>query len=1518
MQTKKCAGLSLAALILLGLLVSPVAFAADPGLDLVPDARLRVSGVKHEGGNPMDHLRGRAALRDGDLDTAWEPAPDHPAWIEVGISSTGDATGIRLGRAELVWGSGYPETVTLTAGPDRETQQVVARVAVTAPDQLTLTPAVTLDDVRVVFLRFEGRTFSVAQLRLFAADAPALGVLATPRLELRDGHVEIHVTRPEGAHHLEIERLAGPGVDLAWRSTAQSTLDRPSAAVPVRYRARAVDYLGQAGPYSDEVGPVELSPAAEPSPQWRGLVEGFAGPPWSRRTRLDTLRQLGVWGFNAYIYAPKHDPKQRDAWKELYDAEELEHFTELRALGEAVGVRSFFGMSPGMTIDPLSASDLNALVAKYAQLVEQGYRDFVLLMDDGDVRADAVNGANHATLVNRLRSRLLTLEPEASLWFVPSVNSGMPGRFSAEQRAYLNALKTIEADVLIAWTGKGEVDEVVTDEEMEAVSELVGHPLLLWDNYPVNAADRGLYLAPVRGRSASLLRSDKLGGIMVNPMLEGRASWFVLESWARLLADPDSYDPDSLDLDRLGLAYDPACGVETWEGLRRIFSAFRDWQGMNEAPELAEAVDTFVARLSLGAPDDVSEAADLLKDRIFEVTQLADRLDWNCTARGLSDELAVRMDALLALSEAALLSVDLLQADLYGWRQTFYDYEARLERLLSGPLALDYPIADKTLRRLAELARAPGKDRPVKRLVGQARVEAIMAEPLAQARVGQRWYYDAGFMVEPEGVAWRVFADDSLSARVEDHGRVVVNPQNPGRFWLRVDALRDGASVSRVFAVNVVPALHDAGTPSLPMTTELVELEGVPLLLQNGIVVPDVATCQYARMNLAGVWKKRRATVDHRLSFAAREESVLARMEMEACGAHLPDFDDREWGDITLPSVENRMPPLAHPSGPEEFWGGVWYRREVQVPRSGQQIRLVMLAADYIVDVWADGRYLGWHEGGYSPVYLPLPPELADRETLVLTLRVDRPRPGDMPGMLPAQPDVDWWLYAGIVRDIYWEYLPASQVAAIVRASVRPLNMTGQMEVDLVLEELRGAQRPVTVKVEAFHTDGKHPSYWAGASISGAITKAVDVTDSEVRITLEPHQRHALRLRPRILSGSLWEPLYPRIYAVRVRIMDEEKSNLDRYTAQTAFRDVATRDDGTLTFNNKQAFWPGIALQEDSPYAGRALGWSHTLYDLRLAKSRGAMFVRLAAHPHHPNAAIVADRLGLVVMSEIPAWSLDAAEMELQRQRGLARQMWREMVFQNIGRPSVIFWGACVECLPEAGGANLREFILDLRRETDDLFAAGPLVTQAISAAELAQGGDASLEVIDIAGVSVHFSETEMDSEAIGESTKNALTRIREDFPQLPVLLTGFGAESFYDFSGSTGQMRVLDGVWKGVQPLASVTQNRRANVDGFVVAVTWENLADGYAASGGLRTAGLYGMDRQLTKPVAGALRSAYFPYTRGPVLSGGQDLPVRRSGVSECTSPGGSLAPLLWLLLIAGLLLRRVRDEINPTGPE
>ena len=126
----------------------------------------------------------------------------------------------------------------------------------------------------------------------------------------------------------------------------------------------------------------------------RGFIEGYYGNPWSTEDRVNLMQWGGYYKLNAYVYAPKDDPKHNAKWRELYTEEELtEKIEPLAEAGNASKCRFVFALHPFMH-NPITNSNYDESVAvlkeKFTQVMDHGVRQISILADDAGNQGSAL------------------------------------------------------------------------------------------------------------------------------------------------------------------------------------------------------------------------------------------------------------------------------------------------------------------------------------------------------------------------------------------------------------------------------------------------------------------------------------------------------------------------------------------------------------------------------------------------------------------------------------------------------------------------------------------------------------------------------------------------------------------------------------------------------------------------------------------------------------------------------------------------------------------------------------------------------------------------------------------------------------------------------------------------------------------------------------------------------------------------------------------------------------------------
>ncbi|MFE1776767.1 beta-N-acetylglucosaminidase domain-containing protein [Streptomyces sp. NPDC059008] len=393
-----------------------------------------------------------------------------------------------------------------------------------------------------------------------------------------------------------------------------------------------------------------------PAGALRGVIEGFYGTPWSHRARLDQLDFYGEHKMNLYVYSPKDDAYLREKWRDPYPADRLAELTELVDRARQRHVEFSYALSPGLSVCYSSDADLRALTAKFQTLWDIGVRTFAVPLDDisytdWNCAADkdrfgtggGAAGAAQAHLLNRVNQEFIARHPGARpLQMVPTEY------YDVEPSLYKKALATrLDGNVLVEWTGVGVIAPTMTVAQARRAREVFGHPILTWDNYPVNDyVTNRLLLGPFGGREKGL--PEQLAGITANPMIQPAASKIALYTVADYAWNDAAYDARA----SWGAAIEELAGgdARTARALRAFADAnYSSALNPRQAPELADAIAEFgrdgdVRRLD-AALRGLQDAPSVLRERLADRGFVEDGAPWLDAAHawGVAARTALRL-----------------------------------------------------------------------------------------------------------------------------------------------------------------------------------------------------------------------------------------------------------------------------------------------------------------------------------------------------------------------------------------------------------------------------------------------------------------------------------------------------------------------------------------------------------------------------------------------------------------------------------------------------------------------------------------------------------------------------------------------------------------------------------------------------------------------------------------------------------------------------------------------------------
>ena len=269
----------------------------------------------------------------------------------------------------------------------------------------------------------------------------------------------------------------------------------------------------------------------------RGVIEGFYGTAWTHEYRKDLFAFMGENKMNAYIYAPKDDPKHRAQWRSRYTGAELERMTDLIITANENYVKFIYAISPGGDINLGSGyeADFAKLMAKCEQIYELGCRDFAIFLDD----IPTLDAKGHAKLLSDFQTRFVETHEGVSDLIAITTEYGDP--FLTNYTTEIAPL--IHKDVVLMWTGPGVIPESITNRSLQHIIKTYGRKVLIWWNYPVNdTLANHLFMGPCVGLEKTLYES--ITGLTANPMNQGYASMVPLFTTGDYLWNPEAYDSE--------------------------------------------------------------------------------------------------------------------------------------------------------------------------------------------------------------------------------------------------------------------------------------------------------------------------------------------------------------------------------------------------------------------------------------------------------------------------------------------------------------------------------------------------------------------------------------------------------------------------------------------------------------------------------------------------------------------------------------------------------------------------------------------------------------------------------------------------------------------------------------------------------------------------------------------------------------------------------------------------------------
>lgn len=310
--------------------------------------------------------------------------------------------------------------------------------------------------------------------------------------------------------------------------------------------------------------------------------------------------------------------------------------------------------------------------------------------------------------------------------------------------------------------------------------------------------------------------------------------------------------------------------------------------------------------------------------------------------------------------------------------------------------------------------------------------------------------------------------------------------------------------------------------------------------------------------------------------------------------------------------------------------GIVWYKKEfVNTIKSNKRVFIHFGAVNYVSDIYLNGELIGSHEGGFTPFQFEITDKIqSGKNALIVKVNNKRLKNG-LPGL-----GFDWFNYGGITRDVN---LIETNNSYIEDYHIQLEKHSNNQVLGWV--QLNGINQPETVKIK------------------------IPELNIEYETILNKEGFAEIKFSSKF---ELWSPENPKLYNVIVESKD------DKVTDEIGFRNIEVRG-SEIYLNDTPIFLKAVNIHEENPYkAAKAYSEEDALILLNWAKELGCNMVRLAHYPHSEHMVKLAEKMGLMVWSEIPVYQhIEFSNPDVPQKLDL---MMREMIRRDRNRAAVVLW----------------------------------------------------------------------------------------------------------------------------------------------------------------------------------------------------------------------------------------------------
>lgn len=334
----------------------------------------------------------------------------------------------------------------------------------------------------------------------------------------------------------------------------------------------------------------------------------------------------------------------------------------------------------------------------------------------------------------------------------------------------------------------------------------------------------------------------------------------------------------------------------------------------------------------------------------------------------------------------------------------------------------------------------------------------------------------------------------------------------------------------------------------------------------------------------------------------------------------------------------------------------------------GQKAFLYFEGANQSASLTVNSQFIGEHKGGYTSFAFDISNAVGEGDNQI-EIAVSNQYDVNIPPL-----SMDYIFYGGIYRDVYLVVtnpvhfdLMNFGSEGILISTPKVSKKVGEVVVQARLKNEMNKEQKVKLIHRLIAPNGKEIKRLEKdvALLANAGISQVDMT-------------------AKIASPELWSPDSPSLYTVVSELINPGTGEvIDQVVNPLGFRWFSMDPKKGFFLNGEHLKLTGVCKHQDFEDIGSAVSNDLFIRDLEMIKEMGANCYRSSHYPQDPSVFDACDRLGLLVIDEIPLVNSITESSDFAHN---SNQMMTEMIMRDYNHPSIFSWGLSNEIGMTGGG----------------------------------------------------------------------------------------------------------------------------------------------------------------------------------------------------------------------------------------